>query len=192
MTHDGLPSPGQDYLACFASAGLDEAQPAAAPHPWYALQVRPRHEKCATIVLLGKGIEAYPALYRTSRRWSDRNQDVELPLFPGYVFSRFDASRRLPILTTPGVMSIVRFNRHPAEIAEVEIAAVQRLIRSGLPARPWPFLKVGQRVRVAQGSLSGMEGLVVREKGELRLVISVNLLQRSVAVEIERDWICPL
>lgn len=173
------------------AANLDQSATEAG-HPWYAVRVRSRCEKVAAAAFRSKGFEEFPALYSTRQRWSDRYKDVELPLFPGYVFCRFDALRRMPILTTPGVVSIVGFNGIPMPIDEAEIAAVQAIIRSGLPAKPWPFLKVGERVLVEYGSMTGLEGHVVRVMEKWRLVISVNMLQRSVAVEIERDWVRPI
>lgn len=133
---------------------------------WYALRVRTRYEKVASIVLRGKGFQEFPALYRARHRWVDRYKEVELPLFPGYVFCRFDARRQMPILTSPGVISIVGFDGMPAPIDDAEIAAVQAVIRSGLPAQPWPFLKVGQPVRVVCGSLTDIEGIVVELKNQ--------------------------
>lgn len=165
---------------------------AEAVHPWYAVRVRSRCEKMTATVLRGKGFDEFPALYKTRQRWSDRYKDIELPLFPGYIFCRFDSFQRLPILTTPGVVSIVSCNGMPMPIGEPEVAAVQALICSGLPAKPWPFLNTGQRVLVEYGSMSGLEGHIVSVKGKWRLVISVQLLQRAVAVEIERDWVRPL
>jgi transcription antitermination factor NusG len=160
--------------------------------PWFALRVRSNYERITSTILRGKGYEEFAALYLTKRRWSDRLKEVELPLFPGYVFCRFDPEQRLPILTTAGVVHIVGVGNRPAPVDQGEIAAVKAVIRSGLPARPWPFLHVGERVRVECGSMKDVEGIVVSLRKELRLVISVTILQRSVAVEIERDWIRPV
>jgi len=161
-------------------------------YPWFAVRVRSNYERIASTILRGKGYEEFAALYLTKRRWSDRLKEVELPLFPGYVFCRFDPERRLPILTTAGVVHIVGVGNTPEPVDGAEIAAIQSVIRSGLPARPWPFLRVGERVRVEYGSMKDVEGIVVSLKKELRLVISVTILQRSVAVEIERGWIRPV
>jgi transcription antitermination factor NusG len=159
---------------------------------WFALQVRPRYEKKAAAALKGKGVEHFLPLCRERRRWSDRLKDVSLPLFPGYVFCRFDPFNRLPILTTTGVASIVGAGKIPEPVPDHEIAAVQAIVDSGLGAQPWPFIKVGQRVQIETGPLFGLEGILADFRGSQRLVVSVSLLQRSVAVEIDRLWVKPL
>lgn len=160
--------------------------------PWFALRVKSRFEKKTTLHLEGLGLEPFNPLYRSRRRWSDRIKQVELPLFPGYVFCRFDPNDRLPVLQTPGVVSIVGFAGRPAPVDEEEIAAIQAIVRSSSPALPWPFLREGQRVRLVRGALRGLEGILLEVKSECRLVVSVTLLQRSVAVEIDRDDIEPV
>lgn len=160
-----------------------------APHPWYAVRTRSNHERVAAAVLAGKGYERYLPTYRVRRRWSDRVVVTELPIFPGYVFCRFDAKQRLPILTTPGVVSVIGFGAEPSPITESEIEAIQTVLESGLNAEPCPFLKEGQRIRVKQGALEGLEGILLKKKSEWRMVISVTMLQRSLAVEIDREWI---
>jgi transcription antitermination factor NusG len=152
---------------------------------WFALQVRTRHEVGVASFLESKGFEYFLPLVTCRKRWSDRVKKVENALFPGYVFCRFDAQDRLPILKTPGVLQIVGCNRTPAPIDEQEIQAIQALISSGLPSQPWPFLAVGDRVRIEAGPLNGYEGLLVEFKGNHRLVLSISLLHRSVAVEID-------
>ena len=154
---------------------------------WFAVTVRPQHEKAAAHGLERKGLEDFLPLYRDRRRWSDRVKELELPLFPGYVFCRFTLRQRAAVLATPGVRSIVGFGRTPAVVPQAEIEAIQAMVASGLPARPWPFLKVGQTVRIERGPLSGLEGILVQLKDAWRVVVSVPLLQRSVAVEIDRD-----
>jgi len=160
--------------------------------PWYGVRTKPKHESMAARALKGKGYEQYLPLYRSRRRWSDRVIDSVVPQFPGYVFCRFDAARRLPILTTPGVLSIVGFGTGPTPIPESEIAAIQLVLRSGLAAEPCPFLHEGQRIRVNQGSLEGLEGLLLKKKSEWRMVVSITMLQRSVSVEIDREWVSEL
>jgi len=112
-------------------------------------------------------------------------------LFPGYVFCRFDPLRRLPVLTTPNVQHIVSLARIPQPVDEAEIIALQQVVRSGLLARPWPYLRIGRRIAVEEGPLAGLEGLLLGEKGQSRLIVSVHLLQRSVSVEIDRYAIRP-
>jgi transcription antitermination factor NusG len=118
--------------------------------------------------------------------------ETDKPLFPGYVFCRFNPKVRLPILTTPGVVAVVGFGNEPAPIEDEEIEAIQAVLRSGLNAEPCSYLREGQRVRVNQGSLSGLEGILTRKKSEWRMVVSVAMLQRSISVEIDREWIDPI
>lgn len=159
---------------------------------WYAIRVRTNFERFVSESLTGKGYEVYLPLYRSRRRWSDRVKDLDLVLFPGYLFSRFDVRNRLPILTTPSVISIVGKGREPVPISETEIEAIHSVIRSGLPVLPWPQLAVGSRVLIEQGPLQGVEGVALEFKKKFRLFVSVSLLQRSVSVEIDRDWVRPL
>lgn len=160
--------------------------------PWYALRVRSRSEASVAAYLRNQGLEAFLPTYEDTRRWSDRLRRVELPLFPGYLFCRFDPLERLPILKAPGVIHVVGVGRQPVPVDDAEIAAVQMIVRSGLPRQPWPYLQVGQRVRVESGALSGLEGVLLSLKGEHRVVVSVTLLQRSVSLEIERSWARPI
>jgi transcription antitermination factor NusG len=155
---------------------------------WYGLRTKSRFEKATAASLTYKGYEPYLPCYRRRQHWSDREKEIETPLFPGYLFCRFDLSRRLPILTTPGVVSVVGIGRSPTAIPDDEIAAIEAVLNSGLPLGPWPFLPEGQRIRIEKGALTGLEGVVVRSKPEWRLVVSVTMLQRSVAVEIDREW----
>jgi transcription antitermination factor NusG len=156
---------------------------------WYALTVKPRHERTAAQNLRQKGLEDFSPVYRTRRRWSDRLKDLELHLFPGYVFCRFTYGERMQVLNTPSVTSIVGFGRMPTPVDEAEIEAVRRILASGYPALPWPYLKTGQQVRIEDGCLAGLTGTVVREKDTSRVVVNVELLQRSVAVEIDREFL---
>jgi transcription antitermination factor NusG len=158
-------------------------------HPWYAVTTRPNHEKAASTVLQSKGYEQYLPLYRSRRQWSDRVVEMERPLFPGYVFCRFDAKQTLNVLTTPAVVSLVSFGNGPAAIADREIEAIRAVLRSGLPADPCAFVHEGQRIRVNRGSLEGVEGILMNKKNKSRIVISVIMLQRSISVEVDCDWI---
>ncbi len=159
---------------------------------WYALRTKSRCEKMVATHLHGRGYEEFLPLYRSLERWTGRDESVDFPLFPGYVFCRFDAWRRLPILTTPGMVSIVGYGRIPSPVEEAEIEAIRAIMKSGLPASPWPYLKEGQWVRVSRGALKGLEGLVKRLKNRYRVVVSVSLLERSVAVEVDRDSVVPI
>jgi transcriptional antiterminator NusG len=156
---------------------------------WFALRVRTRHEAGVADFLEGKGYELFLPLYTCRKRWSDRIKNVKAPLFPGYLFCRFDPQNRLPILKTPGVIQIAGYNRTPAPVEESEIQAIQAVMASGLPNRPWPFLGVGDRVRVEAGPLRGHEGVLLEFRGGHRLVLSITLLHRSVAVEIDSAFV---
>jgi transcription antitermination factor NusG len=154
-------------------------------HPWFALQVKGRSERLIHTHLHDRGFESFLPVHRVRRRWSDRIKELEQPLFPGYVFCRFDPQNRLPVLTVPGVMNVVGFGRKIHPVEDHEIAAIQRLLRSGLPCQPWPFLNAGDRVRIEHGCLRDVEGILVSFKKQHRIVVSVSLLQRSVAVELD-------
>ena len=159
---------------------------------WYALYVKARHEKTVAQQLAAKGYKEFLPLYKSRHCWSDRLREVSLPLFSRYTFCHFEIRNRLQVLRTPGVVRIVGFAGHAASIDDREIQAIQTIVNSGLPANPHPFLKAGQRVRLAAGPLNGLEGIFMAGKGHERLIISVNMLQRSVAVEIDRRWVLPL
>jgi transcription antitermination factor NusG len=156
---------------------------------WYALRIDSKLCKAAAAGLRGKGFESYLPLYRIRRRWSDRVKEIEAPLFPGYVFCRFNPlDRRVPVLTTPGVMNIVGAGRAPIPIPDEEVDAVRTMVDSGLAVQPWPFLGVGSKVYIDRGPLTGLEGIITGDKAD-NLVVSVTLLQRSVAVTIQREWV---
>jgi len=133
----------------------------------------------------GIGYEEFLPLYTCRKRWSDRVKEVGSPLFPGYLFCRFDPQNRLPILKIPGVIQIVGNSRQPIPVDEGEINAIQNLVTSGIPNQPWPFLELGKRVHIEAGPLRGLEGVLVEFRGSRRLILSVALLQRSVAIEMD-------
>jgi transcription antitermination factor NusG len=164
----------------------------ALPFDWYALVVKPNHEKAVFHYLSASGSDASLPLYRARRRWSDRLKEVTLPLFPGYVFCRFSHRSRVRVLRVPGVRSIVTAGPQPAPIPAREIEAIEALIRSGLPVKPWPFLKIGQKVLVSSGPLRGVEGILVEFRKTWQVIVSVEILQRSVAAEVDRDALSPL
>ena len=167
----------------------DLAVSGAISFPWFALQVRTRHEQGVASHLESIGYEWFLPLYKCRKRWSDRIKETEVPLFPGYLFCRLNPQDRLPILKTPGVLQIVGYNRNPVPVDEMEINALQRLVSSGVPNHPWPYLEVGEQVRIESGPLRGLEGRIVEFKGNHRLVLSVKLLQRSVAVEMDSAFV---
>jgi transcription antitermination factor NusG len=159
---------------------------------WYAVHVRTRFEKGVARNLRGKGYEEFLPLYRRAHRWSDRIKQIEFPLFPGYVFCRFNPVKRLPILTIPGVKAVVGFGKSITPVDETELNSIRAILKSGNYCEPWPYLQIGQRVQVEYGPLAGTEGIVLMFKNTYRLVISINMLQRSVAVEIDRDSLKPV
>lgn len=158
---------------------------------WFAVQVRPGHERVVAATLRHKGYQEFLPLGRVRRRWSDRIKQLEVPLFPGYLFCRFKLLVGGPVITTPGVIRIVGAGRNPVAVSDEEIESVRRIVEAGVPAEPWPFIRVGQVVRVDSGPLRGLVGIVLRVKNDRRLVVSVSLLQRSVAVELADASVTP-
>jgi transcription antitermination factor NusG len=159
---------------------------------WFALQVRSRWESATAGLLRAKGLETLLPTFTAKRKWSDRIKKVESPLFPGYVFCRFDVHNRLPILVTPGVLAVVGRGKTPIPVDDREILSLQGAIGAGIRMEPWPYVEVGERVRIKDDVLDGMEGILTSFKGSDRVVISVTLLRRSVALEIDRSRITPL
>jgi len=181
------------------NSGMTHAQthhePAVLPAPfaanedqrrWFAVRTRSRHEKSVTADLLEKDVHAYVPLSRTERQWSDRRKLVESPLFPGYVFVKIapDAESRVPVLQTNGVVAFLGVRGIGIPIPEAEIAAIQTLLREGVPVSAHPFVQIGQRVRIRGGSLDGLEGLLTGVEGKRNLVLSIELIERSVAIRI--------
>lgn len=169
-----------------------QVDPGVGPLPWFAVSVKSLHERAVAQYLEGKAFEAYLPVYRSTRRWSDRLKSSERPVFPGYVFCRLDYSRRAGILRTPGVRSIVTFGGGVTPISDLEIERVRLMLAPGHPVEPWPFLRTGQQVRVHSGPFTGIEGILVAMRDSCRVVISLELLQRSVAVQIDRSCIAPI
>ena len=157
--------------------------------PWYAIMARTGREKSATLLLENAGYECLLPVSKYTRHWSDRIKEVEVPLFPGYLFCRMDPHNRLPVLMTPGVIQIVGVGKTLIPVQEAEIAAIQRVVKNGLSTMPWAYLQVGHVARIVGGPLRGMTGIIVKIKSGMKLVLSVTLLQRSVAVEVDRSWL---
>jgi len=151
---------------------------------WYAAYTCARHEKHVARQLLDRAIESFLPTYRSVRRWKDRRKEIELPLFPGYVFVRLASDDRIRVLQIPGVVRFVGFSGKPARLENSEIESLRSGVVNGMQAEPHPFLKVGQRVRVKHGPLAGTEGILLRKKDHLRLVISLDLIMRSIATEV--------
>ncbi|MGD0435985.1 MAG: UpxY family transcription antiterminator [Bryobacteraceae bacterium] len=160
--------------------------------PWFAARVRSNYERTAASHLRGRGIQEFTPSYKSERIRSDRRKEIDQPLFPGYVFCRFNPNDRLPVLSVPGVVGLVGFGKTPAPIPEHEIERIRAMVQSGLLIRPWPFLQVGQNVLIEHGPLAGFEGILDDVKGQCRLVVSIHLLRRSVSAEVDRSWVRPV
>lgn len=158
---------------------------------WWALYTRHQHEKTVAEVLSAKGFEVFLPLYESIRCWKDRNKKLTLPLFPCYVFVRGGLNRRLQVVTTPGVHMILFNGENVATIPEVEIDTIRKAVEGPFRVEPHPFLKCGERVRVIRGSLQGVEGVLVRKKNLYRLVLSVEMMAKSVSVEIDATDVEP-
>lgn len=152
---------------------------------WFALTAKHQHEASVARLLSAKGLQVFYPTCSTVHRWKDRNKILQLPLFPGYVFFGDGLHRRIEILSTPGVFSIVSFGRMAAEIPPEEIDGIRKATDSALALQPHPFLSEGEQVRVTRGPLAGVCGILLRHKDSFRLVISIELLGRSAAVEID-------
>ena len=176
------------------SAALRASELPAQEHSpsWFAAYTTPRHEKTVTRQLESRSIESFLPLYKSIRRWKNGCRvEIEQPLFPGYVFVRVPRRDSVKVLQLPGVLSIVSSGRKPAALSTTDIEA----LRSALPHHlfePHPYLAVGHRVRIITGPLTGLIGVVVRKKSGLRVVLSLDLIQQSVAVEIDLDEIEPV
>ena len=158
---------------------------------WWALYTRHQHEKAVAEMLAAKGFDIFLPLYDSTRRWKDRRKVISLPLFPCYVFVRGGLERRLQVVTTPGVHMVLRRGDQVAIVPDQEIEAIQRAVSGSLPIEPFPFLKCGTRVRVVRGALEGVEGILTRKKNLWRLVLSVDMLAQSVAVEVHASDVEP-
>ncbi len=159
---------------------------------WYALSVRYQHEVRTGLLLKFKGWETLVPLYRDSRQWSDRVKEIDLPLFPGYVFCRFPRLDCRHVEDTPGVVCTIRFSGNPLPIPQQEIAGIQNMLAAQVRLGPWPFLKTGDRVRIERGPLRGLEGTLVRDREVTRVVVSVEMLQRSITAEVEPSAVVPI
>jgi transcription antitermination factor NusG len=153
---------------------------------WHAVFTRHQHEKSVASVLSKKNYDAFLPLYRSVRHWQDRAKSLWLPLFPCYVFVREGMDRPLQILTTPGVVHIVKCGGQPAIVPQGQLDVIRRLVESSLRVECHPYLGCGDRVRIKTGPLTGLEGILTRQKGIARLVVSIEMLGRSAAVEIDR------
>ena len=170
-------------------ASFWQAQPTA---HWYAVYTRANHEKRVAEQLTQRSVEHFFPSYESVRRWKDRRVRLQMPLFPGYVFVRIPLSDQLRTLQIPSVVRIVGFNGSPTALPEEEIQAMQNGLKQGVCAQPYPYLIVGHRVRIVRGPLAGLQGIMLKKKNRTRVVISLELIMRSVAVEIDPSELQPI
>ncbi len=152
---------------------------------WYAAYTCANHEKRVALELQARAVEHFLPLYSCTRRWKDRKVQLEMPLFPGYVFTRLALRDRLRVLDIPSVVRLVGFGGPPVALPDKEIETMRSALASELCAEPHPYLAVGHRVRVVRGPLAGLVGIIVRKKKHLRLLISLHVIMRSIAVEMD-------
>lgn len=183
-----LPQPPASFAPWRNAPALDSP---SGRECWYAIYTRPRHEHQVTHHFENQRLECFLPCYSSVRRWQDRRVVLDLPLFAGYVFARFAAKDRLEILKTPGVVRIIGFGNRLVPVPDGEIDALRTCAATNSKVRPHPFLTVGRRVRIIHGPLSGAEGILVSKRGSWRLVISVELINRSVAVEVDAADLAP-
>ena len=182
-----------DSEAPATSGETNLVQPASSAQVrWYAAHVCSRHEKQVMLQLQERRVDSFLPVYKSMRRWKDRKKELELVLFPGYVFVHLDLKDRLRVLQLPSVVRFVSFNGQPAALPDAEIETLSKGLASGIRAEPHPYLKVGQRVHIRFGPLAGANGILVRRKDKFRVVLSIDLIMRSVAVEVDEADIEPV
>lgn len=162
-----------------------QTAPTSGSENWYALYTCPRHEKLVAEQMKRRSLTCFLPVYRSVRRWKDRRKELELALFPGYVFVQMDLKKKLKVLEVPGAVRLVSFNGQPAALPASEIETLKSRLSGTRGVEPHPYLRAGRRVRVRSGAMEGLEGIVVRRKDRCRIVFSIDLLKRSVAVEVD-------
>jgi transcription termination/antitermination protein NusG len=169
-----------------------EINGAGDPARWFALTVKHQHERRVEGVLCANGVQTFLPVFRSRRQWSDRIKQQDAPLFPGYVFVRFSLPERVSVLNTPGVARIVGFGGVPVPLEDQEVGNIRTALASNQALGPWPYLHAGDRVRIERGPLRGVEGILLHEKTGFRLVLGVEILRRSVAVEVDPEIVTPV
>jgi transcription antitermination factor NusG len=159
---------------------------------WYALRVRSNQESIAKAVLDEKGYCTFLPLYRSTRRWSDRTKIIQKPLFPGYLFCEFDVTQRAPVVTVRSIIQVVGFGQGPTPVDATELEQVRTAIGSGMSIEPWRHFDSGQLVQILEGPLTGLKGIFVRYQGANRIVLTLTLIQRSIAVELDAFGVTPI
>jgi len=167
------------------TTALDPNQSSIDQRFWYAAYTCSRHEKSVAEHLRQREIESFLPLYETIHRWNNGRHRVQLPLFPGYVFVRLALPEKLRVLQTPGLVELVSFNGRPAALPDAEIETLRNALQAGIPAQPYRYLSVGSRVEICRGPLQGMQGILLRHQGQFRVVLSVEMIMRSIIVEVE-------
>jgi transcription antitermination factor NusG len=179
--------PEQDQSTAF----LLEQEPAISRVHWYAAYTCAQHEKRVAAELVARDIEHFLPLYRSTRRWKDRRVQLQLPLFPGYIFVRLALCDRLRVVQIPSVVRLVSFGGLPTALPDAEMEIMQSGFSRNPGAEPHPFLIVGRRVHITGGPFAGLEGVLKRNKGTLRVIVSLELIQRSVAVDVDISDVRP-
>jgi transcription antitermination factor NusG len=176
----------------FVAPHKDDDPDSRAVACWYATYTRSNHEKRAAVQLEQRAIQHFLPSYATVRKWKDRRKRVELPLFPGYVFVRIPLQERLRVLSIPGVVRLVGFDGRPTALPDAEIETLRMVLARRLSVEPHPYLSVGRKVRISRGALEGMEGVLIRKKGQVRLVVSLDLIRQSAMVEVDSCDVEPI
>lgn len=171
---------------------VDFSYPVRVSACWYAAYTHARHEKKVAQQLEERRIDHFLPVYRSIRRWKDRRKELDLVLFPGYVFVRLSSGERLRVLQLPGVVRFVSFNGQPAALPGTEIEALRNGLAQGIRAEHHPYLTVGRRVKVTHGPMAGAAGILLRTKNNCRIVISIDAIMRSIAVEINEEDVTPV
>jgi transcription antitermination factor NusG len=181
-----LSATGAGSIRCGLAAPLDRGllDQEATPR-WYAVFTRSNHERRVAEQLAERGVENFLPQYESVRRWKDRKVHLKMPLFPGYVFVHLALQFRLRVLQVPGVACLVGFAGRPAAVPEAEFAKIREFLKQGLRGEPHPYLQAGRHVIVRRGPLQGIEGIVLRRKNSCRLVISLELIRRAMAVDVD-------
>ena len=172
-------------------AGIAELPVSAVEPCWYAVHTCANHEKRVASQLVEREVEHFLPLYHSVRRWSDRRVELDVPLFPGYVFVRLELRDRLRVLQIPSVVHLVGFGGLPVALPDTEMEIMRSGLSQSLRAEPHPFLTVGRRVRITGGAFAGLEGILKKKKGSLRAVVSLTLIQRSVALDVDVADVAP-
>ena len=173
-----MPEPRQDAVDLLEQEAMSQAR-------WYAAYTCAQHEKRVAAELEAREVEHFLPLYSSVRRWKDRRVNLDLPLFPGYVFVRLALRNRLRVVQIPSVVRLVGFGGLPTALPDAEMEIMQSGLSQGRRAEPHPFLTVGRRVRITGGPFTGLEGVLKRKKSSLRVVVSLELIQRAVAVDVD-------